>query len=363
MEIKEIELKLMETLNDSDNEIVKKQYIEAISDYLKNNKSCTEILSIVVRGIDIDRASNYYDYLEGVSKNDIQIIWKQVKDNKEITKNTNNNGIKFLSGLLSLSFLKVSYLELLASNIIIKLVNMSQDDKFNFTHEDYISAFNDYFVEEMLTLQKYPEWEDLNTSGEITKKFAEDIIYSLSKNQEDEHTAIKKWAIYGIRVAEKRIEQEKIESKIPESKISTLSEVIEHYKFVEKHLRDIVYENAKIEKLNEVLKDDISKLNIDKKNLEEEINTLNSNIDGCQKRINELEKEIEEHKKINSAAASLKKNDEEALLKNIANDLKAEYLDFVDSKDDEMDIQLGEIYREKLNNIFNLLKNKGIRME
>lgn len=52
-----------------------------------------------------------------------------------------------------------------------------------------------------------------------------------------------------------------------------------------------------------------------------------------------------------------------ALLKGIAEEISAEYKDFKESQNDEMDILLGEIYREKLNNIFKLLERKGIKME
>ena len=63
-----------------------------------------------------------------------------------------------------------------------------------------------------------------------------------------------------------------------------------------------------------------------------------------------------------AAFGALKKNDESALLQDIANELKAEYQDFVESESDEMDLVLGEIYREKLRNIFKILDKKGITM-
>ena len=59
----------------------------------------------------------------------------------------------------------------------------------------------------------------------------------------------------------------------------------------------------------------------------------------------------------------MKKNDETALLRDIGNDLKAEYRDFMDSEKDEMDVTLGEIYREKIKNIFKILEKKGVKVD
>lgn len=47
----------------------------------------------------------------------------------------------------------------------------------------------------------------------------------------------------------------------------------------------------------------------------------------------------------------------------IAYSLRAEYGDFIDSLDDPMDTLLGEIYRWKLQNVFNILKRHGIDIE
>lgn len=81
-------------------------------------------------------------------------------------------------------------------------------------------------------------------------------------------------------------------------------------------------------------------------------------------KIHPLSKEqlIGERKALNDAFDALKKNDESALLRDIGNDLKTEYSDFKDSENDEMDITLGEIYREKIRNIFKILEKKGVKV-
>ena len=156
---------------------------------------------------------------------------------------------------------------------------------------------------------------------------------------------------------------EKLSDGDLKSKLTDLQLIVDHYRDVEKQLKDDVYEIARLEKVITGLQDEIDKLNADKRTLEGEIASLNGDVAEHQKKIAEREKEIEERKKINDAADALKKNDEEGLLRDIANELKAEYRDFIDSENDAMDEQLGEIYREKLRNIFKILAKKGIRME
>lgn len=132
---------------------------------------------------------------------------------------------------------------------------------------------------------------------------------------------------------------------------------------MKKQLRDSVYREEKLAQDIEKLNEQITALMHQKADLEHQIKELNGNVEQQQKILAEAGKEIEERKAINDAFDALKKNDEVAIFKDIANDLKAEYRDFKDSEADDMDIQLGEIYREKLLNIFRILEKKGIKVE
>ena len=80
-----------------------------IADYLKTNKSSDELVSIVVGGMDIDRGSNYLDYVASVSKGDIPSIWKQIRENKEADNNESKNGLKFFFALLTIAVMKGLY--------------------------------------------------------------------------------------------------------------------------------------------------------------------------------------------------------------------------------------------------------------
>ena len=91
MDVKDIEKTLIDALQAPDDPELRIRYGDAITEHLKDKRSTGEIVSIVIRGIDIDRAANYYDYLERASKNDLQSVWKQVRESKEAKRNTDNH--------------------------------------------------------------------------------------------------------------------------------------------------------------------------------------------------------------------------------------------------------------------------------
>ena len=342
MEIREIESALDQALLQPNNDEVIARYGELVSTYLKENKSSDEIVSIVVRGINIDWASNYYDYVENAPKNDMPSIWKQIRESKDIAENKSNNGLRFISGLLSMAFMKAGNIESYAGNIITKLVNMIDDDKRPVIKESYMPILSDSFIDEVESLNMYPRWEDLRLTGEINKRFAE-LVSQVTIGDDDKHKSLKHWVSIGLRYADELIEKEKIEAKIPDSKVEELQQLVEHYKNAEKLLRDNTYEIAKQDKVIAELRDEVERLNSEKRVLETEIASLRGDVKDHQDMIAEREKEIEARKKINDAADALKKNDEEGLLKDIANALRSEYSDYIDSKDDTMDEVLGEI--------------------
>lgn len=62
-----------------------------------------------------------------------------------------------------------------------------------------------------------------------------------------------------------------------------------------------------------------------------------------------------------SAIESLHDNDKMAMLQNIADDLSAIKSDFQDSVNYEMTVILGEIYRQKIKDIFDILEKHGVK--
>ena len=199
----------------------------------------------------------------------------------------------------------------------------------------------------------------LRSTVEQINQLMHDILYE----QEEKYKGIRQWATSGVRLAENQIKTEKIEAKIPKSKIEDMMAIVEHYKSVEKQVRDDEYKIARLEDTIDGLQNDISNLNSEKKILQSNIRSLKDNIEIQKKDLEKAAEEIDERKSINDAFTALKKNDEEGILKDIAEDLKLTYGQMKRSENMEMNAELGEIYREMLKRVFKSLEKKGIRMD
>ena len=362
MEIKDIEKVLLDALQAPEDETVRNKYCSFVADYLKGEKSSEEIVSIVIRGIELDQAANYFDFLVDESKSDLQGIWKQIRQNRELKDGKKDNSLAFLSRMLSISFMKVGNMECLCGNIITAIVEMISDEKNTLSVKIYGPIICDCFLDDLNPKCTLPDWESIRASEKTCQQFAEILLKATDGERADQYKIARIWANKGLRYAEEQIKKKEIEAKIPKSKIEALTAIVDHYKAVEKQLHDEVYKEASLQA-------DIAKLNREKEALQKEkitlegqICKLNADMIEKQQQLDKAEKEVGERTEINEAFSALKKNDESALLQDIANELKAEYQDFVESASDQMDNTLGEIYRDKLKNIFKILGKKGIKM-
>ena len=363
MEIKDIEKALSDALQAPEDEVLRSKYCASVADYLKENKSSDEVVSIVICGIDLDRAANYFDFLEGVSKNDLQSIWKQVRRSKELKEGQADHVLKFLAGMLAMSFMKAGNMSSLCGSVVTALVGIITDGKNPVSDKIYGPILCDYVFDDLNPREALPQWDTIRASDEVCQQFAEILLKVTDGENAERYKPFRQWANRGLRYIEEQIKKKKIEEKIPESKIANLTAIVEHYKAVEKQLRDSIYEIARLQDEMEELQKEVGVLHGEKRDLEGQNRTLSNDINAKQQQLDKAEKEVRERAAINEAFGALKKNDESALLNDIADELKTDYQDFVASELDEMDVVLGEIYREKLKNIFKILGKKGIRME
>ena len=362
MEIKDVEYALSKALTNPHEELSNKEYTELVWEYLKEKKSNDEIISIIIEGLEVDGASTFFEYFSLAQKNDIPSIWKQIRENKTIIENKDNNGLRFLIKLFTISFSPSSNIVGLSGNIISKITSIVDNAKKPISSKVYKEIIITDFVEKVFEKSPFPAWESFKINGTSCKRFA-DIILESIEGEENNYSLLRRWASQGLEYADELIEKERIEATIPKSKVEELSAIVEHYKLVEKQITDNAYLIANLDKEILNYQEQIKIMMVEKKSLEDEIDNLSQIIADYKEKISESENEIEARKRINDAADALNKNDKEALLRDIANDLKTEFRDFEDSENDEMDEQLGEIYREKIRNIFKILKNKGIVVE
>ena len=362
MEIMDLEKVLDDALKAPEDDTLCANYVDAITGYLKEQKPNDEFLSVVIRGIDLDRAANYFDYLETTSKNDLKSLWKLIRQNKEI-KSADDRAVKFLAGMLSMALLKIGNMDSQCGNIITLLVSLIDDSKRELAVKTDGLILKDYVLDDLDPKIPLPGWGSIKASEEVKKQFAEILLVVTDGENGKEYNHVRQWASQGIRLAEEQKKKKDIEAKIPKSRFADLMELAEHYKTIENQVRNGVYETAKREEEIAGLQKQIEALHGEKRELERKIQTLHAKAETIQQRLSNAEQLADERAAIIEAFSALKKNDEAALFKDIANELKADYQDFIETESDPMDVELGEIYREKIKNVFKILRNKGISME
>lgn len=353
---------LMEkALNNPEDSAANIEYIDAVLDYLDKKKTTNDILSIIIEGIDIDRAANYYDYFTSLEKKEVQNEWKIIKKNSEIKKN-GRNALKFITGILTLCFLKEGYLEGLCGDVVCFLVDMIDSETKTIVAKTYTPVINAYFLEDLGTDIELPKYDTINAPYRKLKRLGEIIVESISEKDTFAYMPIMQWSKKGIDYCNKMIEKQKIEENIPKSRIDDLKEIVEHYQKVESIVRDDQYEIASLHQDISELQKSILNLENEKQELKKELDVLNLQLHNSKNELMRAENEVAERKAINDAFDALKENDIASLYKDIASDLKSIYQDFIETQSDEMDVELGEIYRDKIQSIFRILKNKGIEV-
>ena len=85
-------------------------------------------------------------------------------------------------------------------------------------------------------------------------------------------------------------------------------------------------------------------------------------IEELKTKVSQANQEVDERKKLNDAQVQYREDTQAALLQDIARALKPEYGDYAETINVPMNEMLGEIYREKLKQIFKILEQKGIKV-
>jgi chromosome segregation ATPase len=287
---------------------------------------------------------------------------KTIRNNKVVKDGSNANVLKMLVGLFYLATIEEGKLASIRGKIIEQISFLTGEGKASLSSSVYEPVLDDYFIKEFDGAFKFPDWDKIKANEEGIITVCEAFLKAL-KEDSKAYYSLKTWFNEGKRVAVERLEKRKLEEQIPKSRINDIEALVKHYQTVEEKLRTFVYDNDKLKKQVSSLEKNITELNKEKAELEKAIKDLHGDMDEKNKDLDKAKKEIGERKALNEAFDALKKNDEGALLRDIANDLKAEYRDFIDSENDTMDVQLGEIYREKIKNIFKILEKKGVKVE
>jgi hypothetical protein len=101
----------------------------------------------------------------------------------------------------------------------------------------------------------------------------------------------------------------------------------------------------------------------EKKHLDEENEVLASQLDSASTMIDQLQSDYKNSSQFSDTVISGLRKDQMAFLNKLASELRVDYADFRDAKDEEMTAELGENMRVQLEEVFGILERNGINVK
>lgn len=193
--------------------------------------------------------------------------------------------------------------------------------------------------------------KDVKTDNSETQKDATvGCEKNNNENEEDVSSSTKK------KVSEKKTKKTKKKSE----DLKGLAEYFEKLELLaEKNAKDLQDKEGRIDELNKQIVSKDGEID----DLHMELMKLKAELEDKSRSSDELAKKLEESMEMNLSFETIKASREENLKKDIANSLRNIYEDYINSINETMDIELGEIYREKIGEIFQILEKDEVKVE
>lgn len=238
MDIKDLEKTLNDAMKSPEDTDLQEKYCDSIVEYLNSNEQVDEILPIVIEGIDIDRAANFFDYLEDASNKSLKKLWKKLRSDNSVKEADSVNVLKFLSGLLWMSFMGAGNLGNHFGSIMTLIVECIHAPQNAIHAEVYGPILRDYIFDDLDQNSMLPKWESIKDYEEKGKEFCALILNSTDGDSADQYMFIRKWASRGIRYADEKIERKRVNEEVHESNNKDIVKRVDQFKVEENLVRD-----------------------------------------------------------------------------------------------------------------------------
>lgn len=370
MDIKAVREKLAQVLQTPEDDAKYQAYINAYTMLLDEVKINADTANLAIEGVTLDQGVNFLDTFAALNKKEVQEAWNITRECEGYKNNVDFKALKlmcfFTASALDGDDNTASILGniLTAVVFLLKLSNQEEipAEVYQILEEDIL---------EMLTKDaKFPEWKSIKMTLEHVLLFCTAMATVLEMPIVQERRskipavfAVKKWISSGKAYVEEAKERKEKENNKPPKKSEELLKLVKHFKQLEDELDRSIFACTKltIEKKN--LQEEFYKSEFDRREKEKIIKELQTEIEGLKSKVSQANQEVDERKKLNDAQVQYREDVQASLLQDIARALKAEYGDYAETKDAPMNEMLGEIYREKLKQIFKILEQKGIKVE
>lgn len=393
-----LEKLLKEVINEDNKITIRQNYERELVGFITEIGMTDEVINIVLEGFNIDFGKTFIQYiLTCDSGKDRNKIYAMLEKNKYFNRNIESISFKLLCTLMHASLEMKNADDKLWQIIVRKLPHMAKQEDNAIGCEN---VFCDLFVDKLNENVNLPDIFKLKcTEGDIERfticinSFCEKLSSKLELK--DIIARLKDWVNYSTNNINEDIENspnkkantntkkqqdsvsinycnksknthENIEEKKNQNKKAKIDQFKDLVKYYEKVENDYTSSLLKIQELYskiDILNGDIEKMSNIISCQTDRIFHLETSLSLAQKTIDKKDSEISNRDSVISIFDKDKNNSLSELLNSIATSLKYEYLDFQESINCEINDTLGEVYREKIIEIFKILEKNGIKME
>ena len=370
MDIKVVNDKLVQVIKAPEDDAKYQAFIGAYTMLLDSVKVNADTVGVAIDSVNIDQGVNFLDTFAALNKKDAQAAWKTLRNSEKFKANEDYKALKLMCSFAASGIGGDVNTGAILGNILTAMVFSFKKSKQDAISEEIYPMILTGFVEMLPKDAKFPEWESVKITPENMQIFVECIekVLLLPAVQEEASRypaihAVKRWIALGKTLSEEKIELKEREKNKPAKRSSELTQLFEHFKVVEEALDKSVAEATKLTIENRRLKNFLSATEAENKEKAKIITSLEKEISELKSEVSQANEEVDARKKLNDAQVQYREDAQVSLLQDIARALKAEYGDYAETKDMPMNEMLGEIYREKLKQIFKILEQKGIKVE
>ena len=366
----------------------RKEYKAEISKLLEEEGFSVNAEKYLWSGFSFCGAEPLFDFINFQAKENQPVLVEKLLKCRTYIKNEKSNGFKMCLSLLAY---ELNYCPDNAEIIgmLIKGCVATYKKKDGSIFKDNVKTIEKYFVLVLTPQSKLPDWSTISIKPAIINEFCNYIVGACSTITGNKATEkVKKavtWLKSALSPASDDLPQNKpveVSVTITEKKEEPANDLVQTKSLgslfgVSAQLRDIstqlyafAEESKKAEKTTALLMSDnkalASKLGIAEdtiSKLQNQLTESEANLATQRAQVSELSSEIEKLKTVISVYSEDKQSSMDGQLNAIASKLKTEYREFKDALDLEMTVEIGEILRDQLMRVFNILSKAGIDIE
>ena len=370
MDIKSVRDKLSQALAAPEDDAKYQAFVNAYIMLLDEVNINSDSANLAIEGVNLDQGVNFLDAFAALDKKQVQDAWKVIRGCEAYKNNENNNALKLMCSFAASALGGDLNTASILGNILTALVLSAYQQKQEQVQSEVYEILKVYILEMLAKDAKLPEWKAVKMTPDNLLKFCRlmNDMFELPeiKNEPGKYPVLfefKKWISNGKVHAEEAIEIKEREKNKPPKKSDELLKLVEHFKGLEEELDKSIHEASKLALEKKKFEESLYATEAEKRALEKRIKELEHEIVELNSKVNQANQEVDERKRLNDAQIQYREDAQLSLLQDIARALKAEYGDYAETKDAPMSEMLGEIYREKLKQIFKILEQKGIKVE